>query len=188
MSRAERYWAAPSHIVVEGTAAQGYNAILMGTSFEMVTKSPEETQAVGRRMGELALGGEVLLLVGILGAGKTCLTQGVAWGVGVKEYARSPTFVMLTQYEGRLPLYHMDLYRVESLAEFQDLGLDEYLYGRGVSIVEWADNAMDGLPQEHLLIVIEYLDEKRRRLRFEAVGEKHQRLFEGLRRLFKATA
>ena len=121
---------------------------------ELISHSPEQTQKLGRRIGELALPGDVFLLVGDLGTGKTCLTQGIAWGLGIKEYALSPTFVIMRELYGRLPLYHIDLYRLDRIEESLDLGLDDYLYGRGICVVEWAGKALSILPTEHLLIKI----------------------------------
>ena len=92
---------------------------------EITSSSPEQTQAIGRVLGARARSGDVVLLAGELGAGKTCLAQGILWGLGVDEFARSPTFVMINEYEGRLPLYHIDLYRVNADAEIAELGLDE---------------------------------------------------------------
>jgi tRNA threonylcarbamoyladenosine biosynthesis protein TsaE len=110
----------------------------------LTTDSPEATQAFGRHIGE-ALGiGDVVLLAGTLGAGKTTLTQGIAWGAGVTEYAHSPTFVLVHEYAGRIPIYHLDLYRfegasaVDDLAEVEDLGIDEMLE-TGACVVEWAE-------------------------------------------------
>ena len=87
----------------------------------IVSGAPEHTQAIGRALGRSAEAGDVFLLVGGLGAGKTCLTQGILWGLGVDEYARSPTFVLMSQYSGRLTLYHVDLYRLDSIEEIEDL-------------------------------------------------------------------
>ena len=118
----------------------------------LVTESPQETQQFGMQLGQLAGPGDVLLLVGGLGAGKTCLTQGVAWGLGIEGYATSPSFVVVNEYRGRLTLYHIDLYRLDSVEEVADLGLDDYLYGGGVCVVEWADKAWPVLPEENLTI------------------------------------
>ncbi|MDP6347338.1 MAG: tRNA (adenosine(37)-N6)-threonylcarbamoyltransferase complex ATPase subunit type 1 TsaE, partial [Dehalococcoidia bacterium] len=93
------------------------------TPVEVISRSAEETQRLGRLLGEQAWVGEVILLVGELGAGKTCLVQGMAQGLGVNEVVLSPSFVLLRQYSGRLPMYHMDLYRMERLNEVADLGL-----------------------------------------------------------------
>ncbi|OGN90046.1 MAG: tRNA (adenosine(37)-N6)-threonylcarbamoyltransferase complex ATPase subunit type 1 TsaE, partial [Chloroflexi bacterium RBG_13_46_9] len=89
------------------------------------------------------------LLVGQLGAGKTCLTQGIAWGLGIEEYTLSPSFVIMRELHGSLPLYHMDFYRLDNINEIADLGLDDYLYGRGVCVIEWAEKGMDILPDDH---------------------------------------
>ncbi len=132
---------------------------------ETITRSPEETQRIGRALGANALPGQVFLLVGSLGAGKTCLTQGVLWGLGAEEeYARSPTFVLVAQYQGRLTLYHIDLYRLGTPGEVLELGLDEYLYGDGLCVVEWADKGLDLFPKDHLTIQIEHVAETARRL------------------------
>ena len=120
------------------------------------TVSPEETQDVGRRLGEQAQAGDVFLLSGPLGAGKTCLTQGIAWGLGVVEYARSPTFVIMTRYHGRLTLYHFDLYRINDPLEAWDLGLDEQLFGDGACVVEWAERAEEVFPPNCLWIDLDY--------------------------------
>ena len=83
----------------------------------ITSRSPEETQSIGRELGKLAQPSDVILLVGNLGAGKTCLTQGIAWGLDVSGYARSPSFVLMNEYKGRLPMYHIDLYRLDNIAE-----------------------------------------------------------------------
>ena len=140
---------------------------------ELITKSPEQTQKLGVRIGELARPGDVFLLNGELGAGKTCLTQGIAWGLGIKEYALSPTFVIMRELYGRLTLYHIDLYRLDRIEESLDLGLDDYLYGKGVCVVEWADKALSILPKKHLLIKIVYLSDTGRSFRIEGLGERY---------------
>ncbi len=140
---------------------------------ELVSHSPEQTQTLGRHIGELALPGDVFLLVGDLGAGKTCLTQGIAWGLGIKEYALSPSFVIMRELYGRLPLYHVDLYRLDRVEESMELGLDEYFYGRGVCVVEWAEKALSILPTEHLLIKIDYLSDTERSFHLKANGKRY---------------
>ena len=146
----------------------------------LVTESPEETQRLGARLGKLAQVGDVLLLVGGLGAGKTCLTQGIAWGLDIEGYATSPSFVVVNQYQGRLPLYHIDLYRLDRLEEVIELGLDDYLYGRGVCVVEWAKKALDMLPKEHLLVEMSYLSDTSRNLVLKPVGERYVELLSQL--------
>jgi len=143
---------------------------------EIVSHSPEETQQVGRKIGEMARPGDVILLVGNLGAGKTCLTQGIAYGLGITEHTASPSFILVRELYGRLPLYHIDFYRLENLAEIAELGLDEYLYGRGICVAEWADRAAGLLPDEHLRIELTYIDENSRRLVFFPAGERYRAL------------
>ena len=143
------------------------------SNLELVSHSPEQTQKLGMRIGELALPGDVFLLVGELGVGKTCLTQGIAWGLDIQEYTQSPSFVIMRELYGRLPLYHMDLYRIDRIEEYMDLGLDDYLYGRGVCVVEWAEKALSILPVEHLLIKLGYLSDTGRNLQFEPSGKRY---------------
>lgn len=131
---------------------------------EVVSHSAGDTQRLGRLLGEQAWPGEVLLLVGELGAGKTCLAQGVAQGLGITEPVLSPSFVILRQYTGRFPMYHIDLYRMERLEEVADLGLDDYLFGDGLTLVEWAERGSGLFPPQHLLIEMEFVSETQRRL------------------------
>ena len=132
-------------------------------SIEAISHSPEDTQKIGRVLGTHAQPGQIFLLMGELGAGKTCLAQGLLWGLGADEYARSPTFVLVSQYQGRLTMHHIDLYRVNT-NDVLDLGLEEYLYGKGVCVVEWADKASGLFPEHHLEIRIQQLGESTRRL------------------------
>lgn len=144
----------------------------MSDPLRLVTTSPEETQDVGRALGTAARPGDVFLLTGGLGVGKTCLTQGIAWGAGVKEHARSPTFVLVTEYRGRLPVYHMDLYRIDDLNEVLDLGLDEYLFGQGVCVIEWAEKAPEAFPADHVSVRMEEGGETQRVLEVTAHGPR----------------
>ncbi len=143
------------------------------SSLKLVSHSPEQTQKLGVRIGQLALPGDVFLLVGDLGTGKTCLTQGIVWGLGIKEYALSPSFVIIRELYGRLPLYHIDLYRLDRIEESMELGLDDYLYGRGVCVVEWAEKALSILPIERLLIKISYLSDTERSFQMEPGGRRY---------------
>ncbi len=149
-------------------------------NLELITNSPEETQELGMRIGELALPGNVFLLAGDLGTGKTCLTQGIAWGLGIKEYAMSPSFVIMRELYGRLPLYHIDIYRLDRIEESIDLGLDDYFYGRGVCVVEWAEKALSIMPPEHLLIKITRLSDTGRRFEMKASGKRYQDILKQL--------
>jgi len=140
---------------------------------EVVSHSAEQTQRLGRRLGSLAQAGDLFLLVGGLGTGKTCLTQGIAWGLGIKGYATSPSFVVINQYQGRLPLYHIDLYRLDTIAEIEDLGLEDYIYGSGVCVVEWAEKALSLLPEEHLLVEMSFLSDTERRIVLKPSGHRY---------------
>ena len=128
----------------------------MPPGLSLISHSPEETQEIGRLLGQEAKARDVLLLTGPLGAGKTCLTQGIAWGLGVEGYARSPTFVIVARYQGRLTLHHIDLFRVQDDLEALDVGIEEYLLGEDVCVVEWADRAAEIFPQRSLWISLEY--------------------------------
>ncbi len=150
-------------------------------SLNLVTHAPEQTQALGRIIGQNARPGDVYLLMGKLGAGKTCLTQGIAWGLGVKEYAMSPSFIIMREYHGRLPVYHMDFYRLDNVNEVVALGMDEYFYGQGVSIVEWPERALDELPVERLNISIEHGTQDTRRFRLDASGVRAGLLIDAIR-------
>lgn len=143
---------------------------------KIISHSPEQTQQLGRRIGELAQPGDIYLLVGNLGAGKTCLTQGITWGLAIKEYALSPSFVLVRELHGRLPLYHIDLYRLDRIEEIVDLGLDDYLYGQGVCVVEWAEKGLSVLPAEHLLMKIYCLADTERSFELIPHGRRYQKL------------
>ncbi|MFQ5925362.1 MAG: tRNA (adenosine(37)-N6)-threonylcarbamoyltransferase complex ATPase subunit type 1 TsaE [Dehalococcoidia bacterium] len=139
----------------------------------LVSQSPEQTQQLGRGLGRLAKLGDLFLLVGDLGSGKTCLTQGIAWGLGIEGYATSPSFILINQYRGRLPFYHIDLYRLDRIEEVIELGLEDYLYGRGVCAVEWAEKGLAVLPQEHLLVEMGFLSDTNRSITFKPSGERY---------------
>ena len=119
------------------------------------SRSPEETHAVGARLAERLGPGDVVALTGELGAGKTCFTQGLARGLGVTGRVVSPTFVLVNEYRGRMPVHHVDAYRTESLTELLDLGLDELFSGDGVTVVEWADKLLPLLPARAIHVHIE---------------------------------
>lgn len=150
---------------------------------ELISHSPEQTQKLGVRIGELALPGDVFLLVGDLGVGKTCLTQGIAWGLNIEGYALSPSFVVVRELQGRLPLYHMDLFRLDRIEEIAELGLDDYLYGNGVCVVEWAEKGMSVLPAEHLLIRISHLSDTERSFQLKSPAKRYQKIIAQLKHL-----
>lgn len=124
------------------------------------TVSPEETMDLGEKIGRQLNGGEVICLTGDLGAGKTHFTKGVARGLGISETVTSPTFTLINEYSGRLPLYHVDVYRLCDPDEAYDLGLEEYLYGDGVTLVEWPERVAELLPPGYMAVEINRVDEK----------------------------
>lgn len=122
----------------------------------METYSAEETFALGRQLGQQAKAGQVYTLIGDLGVGKTVLTQGVAAGLGIDEPICSPTFTIVQVYdEGRLPFYHFDVYRIGDVEEMEEIGYEDYFYGDGICLIEWANLIEEILPQEYRRITIE---------------------------------
>jgi len=146
------------------------------------TASPAETAAAGEKLGGLLEPGDVVCLTGALGAGKTCFAQGVARGLGVTETVNSPTFTLINEYRGRLPFYHMDVFRLSAPGEMADLGYEEYFYGEGVALVEWADRITPFLPQKRLDVLLTGCAgaENGRRLELIPLGGHYRRLVEEL--------
>ena len=137
----------------------------------VITNSASKTRELGVRLAEQLKAGDVILMDGELGAGKSELARGVAKGLGVQETVTSPSFTILNVYEsGRVPLYHFDWYRLESAEEIFELGMDEYLGGDGVALVEWPDRCPDAIPEDFLRIRIEATGENTRRITEEAYG------------------
>jgi len=147
-------------------------------SFTVATRSDPETRRLGMKLGHLLSGGEIIGLIGELGAGKTCFVRGVAEGLEVSKNAwiRSPSFTLINEYEGRLPIYHIDLYRMGSREEIEGLNLREYLYGDGVSLVEWFEHLPGEDVDEYLELRMTHAGSSRRKLNFTAHGERYERL------------
>ena len=121
----------------------------------ILSRGPEETREIGRKIGERLIRGDVVALTGILGAGKTCLVQGLVNGLEVKtDYITSPSFVLINEYQGRMPVYHFDVYRLNEEKEVLDLGYEEYIDGAGVTIIEWADKISRLLPERSIRILL----------------------------------
>ena len=118
------------------------------------THSPEETIELGKKIGTLLQKGDILALQGTLAAGKTTLTKGLAQSLGVKDVITSPTFCLISEYEGKMPLYHMDVYRLDGAEDFANLGTEDMLYGNGISIIEWSEKIMSELPKKTIKIDI----------------------------------
>ena len=120
------------------------------------TNSAEETFALGKKLGELAQPGQIYTLVGDLGVGKTVFTQGLANGLGITEPISSPAFTIIQEYEeGRLPFYHFDVYRIGDIEEMEEIGYDDYFFGQGVCMIEWANLIEELLPENIIQVVIE---------------------------------
>jgi tRNA threonylcarbamoyladenosine biosynthesis protein TsaE len=135
---------------------------VVASTTELVTRSPEETEAAGERLGRALGSGDVVALTGDLGAGKTCFIRGLARGLDVPQPVSSPTFVLVNQYAGRVPVYHLDAYRTESLTEVLDLGFDEYVSGGGVTVIEWADKLHPLVPADAVWVHIAGLGDEPR--------------------------
>lgn len=133
------------------------------------TESPEETQTLGEELGKKLKPGHVIALIGDLGTGKTCLTQGIARGVGLaqNEVVNSPSYILINEYNGNIPIYHIDLYRIESSEEIAELGLGEYVNGDGICIIEWADRMENTLPDTCIKVHISWEDENSRSIIIE---------------------
>ncbi|QHE54177.1 tRNA (adenosine(37)-N6)-threonylcarbamoyltransferase complex ATPase subunit type 1 TsaE [Pontibacillus sp. HMF3514] len=150
----------------------------MEQTFTIQTQSPDETMDLSSRLGTLLQEGDVLTLEGDLGAGKTTFTKGLAKGLDVKRTVNSPTFTIVKEYKGRLPLYHMDVYRLEDSDE--DIGFDEYFYGNGVSVIEWAHFIEEFLPSNRLDIRLSYLEGDMRSIKLMPKGDHYIRVCEEL--------
>ena len=136
-----------------------------------ISKSVEETMEIGAKFAKGLKKGDCVALIGDLGAGKTVFTKGVAKGLGVRNarYVNSPTFVIIKEYEGRFPLYHFDLYRLDGHSGFDDMNYEEYFYGDGVTVIEWADKIRELLPDRYWEVILKATDEKRRDIKIRRV-------------------
>lgn len=154
---------------------------------ECISHSVAQTIRLGQRLGELLERGDVVLLLGEFGAGKTHLVKGIALGLGSEALVNSPSFVLINEYRAgpqhqRMPIFHTDLYRIETQAELAGIGLDEALAGDGVCLIEWAERGQDWLPQEHLAVYLRYTSETKRSIRFVPRGPRYVALVEAIKR------
>jgi tRNA threonylcarbamoyladenosine biosynthesis protein TsaE len=152
-------------------------------TLDFISHSEVQTRRLGVRLGELLEGGEVIALQGELGTGKTRWVQGVGQGLRVGQHITSPTFTLVSEYPGRLTLYHIDLYRINQVAEALAFGLEDYLYGDGVCLIEWAERVAEVLPPDRLWITFYYLDDTKRRITMHADGDRYQKLLKEFQRL-----
>jgi tRNA threonylcarbamoyladenosine biosynthesis protein TsaE len=148
--------------------------------FQYISNDEEETILLGEKIGELLEPGQIILLSGELGAGKTILVQGICNGLGVDEDVTSPTYTLINEYEGELTVYHMDLYRLEDEEDLYDVGVEDYLDTEGIVLIEWPDLVYDLLPPDFVYIRLVVLDDNTRKITIEAEGDKGIRLIERL--------
>ena len=142
---------------------------------DIVSHSAAQTRRFGARLGELARAGDLYCLEGELGSGKTCFTQGLGRGLDIPTAIHSPTFILANEHRGgRLLLFHLDVYRVRGADEAIGIGLDDYLSGDGVCVIEWAEKIRDALPSERLWISFRHLDEAKRGIMIEASGARYE--------------
>lgn len=139
---------------------------------EIITNSPDDTLLVGEKLARTLKKGTFVSLIGDLGTGKTVLTKGIAKGLGVKDYrhVNSPSFVIIKEYEGKIPLYHFDVYRLGSAEDMDTLGYREYFYGKGVTVVEWADKIKEILPDKRIDIMLAHAGPSKRKIRIKKYG------------------
>jgi len=146
----------------------------------ILSHSPEETRSIGKGIGEKSFAGTVIALCGDLGSGKTTLVQGIAEGLAVKSFVTSPTFVIINQYNGNLPLYHIDTYRLRSSEDMYELGYEEFFYGDGITAIEWAHKIEELLPEEYLRIELTYVGESERQIVLIPYGQSYVDLIESI--------
>ena len=151
---------------------------------EIKLSNLEETNEFGNWLGKFLQSGDILCLNGDLGAGKTTLTKSIGLGLDVNDYITSPTFTLINEYEGRISLYHFDVYRLENAHELDDLGFDDYFYGNGVSIIEWAEKIENTLPKERMVINIKRgNNDNERILEFKGFGIRYNQLIKELKEI-----
>ena len=122
------------------------------------TSSAEETIEFGKKIGSLLKKGDIIAMQGTLAAGKTTITKGIASSLGIKDEITSPTFCLISEYEGKMPLYHMDVYRLEGGEDFINLGVEDLMYGNGVTLIEWSEKVMDELPKKTIILKLEPIE------------------------------
>lgn len=152
-----------------------------GKNMKLTVNNLKDTEQIGKIISRCLEKGTVLCLDGDLGVGKTALTQFIAKNFGVEEYITSPTFTIIKEYEGRLPFYHMDVYRIDSEDDMYDLGYDEYIYSEGVTIIEWSHKIKGILPDERIDIVIKRLSDSSRLMTIVGKGKVYDKIAEELK-------
>ncbi|MBF9014825.1 MULTISPECIES: tRNA (adenosine(37)-N6)-threonylcarbamoyltransferase complex ATPase subunit type 1 TsaE [unclassified Oceanispirochaeta] len=136
---------------------------------ELLSSSFEETLELGFKIGKVLKPGDIVALNGDLGAGKTSISKGIARALGIKDVITSPTYTIVSEYEGTIPLYHMDMYRIDGIEEFELLGVDELLFGQGVSLIEWSERITEYLPDDCKTLNISILENGQRKISLEGI-------------------
>lgn len=155
--------------------------------FSVITTDQEQTWRVGEILGERLDAGDTVCLYGDLGAGKTSFSYGIALGLNVQtNYITSPTFTFVNEYKGRVPFYHIDLYRIQDPQELENIGFDQYIETDGVTVIEWAERAEGELPEECLSVYLSYVDEHSREIGFLAEGERYEKILDDFRKTLVA--
>ncbi len=147
-------------------------------TLDFISYSARQTGQFGAQLGGLLAPGDLILLDGSVGAGKTTMAQGIARGLGITEPVISPSFTIVREYAGRLPLYHIDLYRLAPGSDLESIGIEDYLYGDGAVVIEWPDRADALLPAEHLQVHLSVIGATERSIRVVPVGDRSGRLIE----------
>lgn len=147
---------------------------------DLISKSFDDTIHLGAVIGGHLGKGDIIALTGELGSGKTCITRGIAQGMGVSERycVTSPTFTLINEYPGRIPLYHLDVYRLSGSGDLEDLGYEEYFFGGGVTVIEWAEKIDDVIPSDAIFIYMTFLDENKRAISIACTGNRGMRLIQ----------
>jgi tRNA threonylcarbamoyladenosine biosynthesis protein TsaE len=162
---------------------QRLGAVQSANELDFISHGPAQTERVGQRLGELLRQGDLLLLVGTFGVGKTQLAKGVARGLGSDDLVTSPSFVLVNEYRAgpaaqAMPIYHVDLYRIAEASELPTIGLEELWAGEGVCLIEWPERAQALVPADYLAVHIEHLSETKRRIRLAPHGQRYAELIE----------
>ena len=141
---------------------------------KLISQSAEETHFLGEKLGSLLQGGNILCLSGDMGAGKTAFTKGIGKGMGIEEYITSPTYTIVNEHEGRIPLYHFDVYRLESVEEMYEIGYEEYFFSKAAVVIEWADIIEEIIPDERLWITLKKSSEDNvREIILDPIGKQY---------------
>lgn len=154
-----------------------------GKALKIISPTPQETERIGSLLGTMLIPGDVIALAGELGSGKTTLVRGLAQGMGfLSEEISSPSFTLVNEYQGPLPLFHIDLYRLGDVRELHEIGYEEYISEAGVAVIEWADRIRNAIPNESLWITLQYQSEESREIVMQPQGDRYEKMIEELQK------